>query len=70
MNRSISRKDLVDYVSLFYKPARMVLAGAGGVEHDELVKLANQHFETIPPANMDHPLAREIQIKPCRFTGE
>lgn len=67
--QSISRKDLVDYVSLFYKPARMVLAGAGGVEHDELVKLANQHFETIPPANMDHPLAREIQIKPCRFTG-
>lgn len=67
--RSISRKDLVDYVSLFYKPARMVLAGAGGVSHDELVKLGEKHFGNVPPANMDHPLARQTELVPCRYTG-
>lgn len=67
--RSISRKDLVDYVSLFYKPARMVLAGAGGVSHDELVRLGEQHFGNVPPANMDHPLARQTALLPCRYTG-
>lgn len=60
---------MVDYASLFYKPARMILAGAGGVDHDELVKLGNQHFGNVPPANMDHPVARQMKISPCRFTG-
>lgn len=67
--QSIKRKDLVDYSGLFYKPARMVLAGAGGVDHDELVKLAKQHFDTIAPASMDHPLARQMKVTPCRYTG-
>lgn len=67
--RSIARKDLVDYVSLFYKPARMVLAGAGGVNHDELVKLAEQHFN-VPPASTDHPLIDTLNVKPCRYTGK
>ncbi|KAK7604965.1 hypothetical protein V9T40_006151 [Parthenolecanium corni] len=67
--KSISRKDLVDYVSLFYKPARMVLAGAGGVNHDELVKLGEKHFGSVPAANMDHPLARQMELTPCRYTG-
>lgn len=66
--RSITRKDLSDYVSLFYKPARMVLAGAGGVDHDELVKLAEQHFG-VPPADTNHPLLETLNVKPCRFTG-
>lgn len=60
---------MVDYTSLFYKPARMILSGAGGVDHDELVKLAKQHFEPIPPADMDHPLARTVRLTPCRYTG-
>ena len=28
--KSISRQDLIDYISGHYKPPRMVLAGAGG----------------------------------------
>lgn len=66
--KSITRKDLMDYVSLFYKPARMVLAGAGGVDHDELVKLAEQHFNA-PAADTNHPLLDSLNLKPCRFTG-
>lgn len=46
----------------------MILCGAGGVNHDELVKLGNQYLN-LPPANMDHPLARQLEVKPCRYTG-
>ncbi|KAJ3192779.1 55 kDa erythrocyte membrane protein, partial [Irineochytrium annulatum] len=53
--QSITRKDLVEYVSNNYTPDRMVLSAAGGLNHDELVRLAEHHFghlkpPTAPPA--------------------
>lgn len=43
----------------------MVLAAAGGVNHDELVKLAEQHFGGLSSDNNT-----EVQsLQPCRFTG-
>ncbi|KAJ8686290.1 hypothetical protein QAD02_022084 [Eretmocerus hayati] len=42
--KSISKKDLVSYVKNNYGPPRFVLAGAGGVDHNQLVQLAEQHF--------------------------
>uniref|UniRef100_A0A2K6UW79 Mitochondrial-processing peptidase subunit beta n=1 Tax=Saimiri boliviensis boliviensis TaxID=39432 RepID=A0A2K6UW79_SAIBB len=42
--KSISRKDLVDYITTHYKGPRIVLAAAGGVSHDELLDLAKLHF--------------------------
>ena len=43
----------------------MVMAGAGGVNHEELCKLTNEHFGGI---NNDYP--HEIPLEtPCRFTG-
>lgn len=42
--KSIQRQDLVNYVNDHYKGSRIVLAGAGGVEHEKLVKLAEQHL--------------------------
>eukprot|EP00842_Homolaphlyctis_polyrhiza_P002682 jgi/Hompol1/3414/HPOL_003232-RA len=45
--KSITRQDLVDYISENYKPNRMVLAAAGGVDHDALVKLAEKHFSSL-----------------------
>ncbi|TPX51634.1 hypothetical protein SeMB42_g00115 [Synchytrium endobioticum] len=42
--KSITRNDLVDYITTNYTPDRMVLAAAGGVDHDALVKLAEKHF--------------------------
>ena len=40
--RSISKKDLEDYIKENYTPEKMVLVAAGGVEHEQLVKLAEQ----------------------------
>jgi processing peptidase subunit beta len=45
---SIQRTDLVDYIKTNYTADRMVLVGAGGVPHDQLVKLAEQHFGSLP----------------------
>lgn len=62
--KSISRDDLQDYIKTHYKAPRVVLAGAGGVDHNELVKLAETHFQKLD--NQDGPIP---EIKPCRFTG-
>lgn len=43
----------------------MVLAAAGGVNHDELVKLAEKHFGSL---KSDTNVEAE-QLKPCRYTG-
>lgn len=40
----ITRKELTNYIKTNYKADRMVLAGAGAVEHDELVQLAQKYF--------------------------
>ncbi|CAN7941688.1 unnamed protein product [Ixodes pacificus] len=64
--KSIQRQDLVDYISLHYKGPRIVLAGAGGVNHDELVKLASQHFGSI---KTDYDAKVPPLNQPCRFTG-
>lgn len=63
--KSITSKDLRDYINTHYKAPRMVLAAAGGVNHDELVKLAEQHFGSL---KADTNAAAQ-QLKPCRFTG-
>ncbi|EMG46865.1 Mitochondrial processing peptidase beta subunit [Candida maltosa Xu316] len=43
----INRQNLVDYITTNYKGDRMVLVGAGCVEHDELVKLGEKYFGNI-----------------------
>lgn len=43
----------------------MVLAAAGGVNHDELVKLAQQQFGSL---KADTNVGAQ-ELKPCRFTG-
>jgi len=42
--RSLKRADLQSYIDSHYKPHRMVLVGAGDIEHGELVKLGEKHF--------------------------
>ena len=45
----------------------MVLVGAGGVPHDELVKLAEKHFSTLaaaPPTEYARLVAEEQKKKP------
>ncbi|KAG7201205.1 hypothetical protein KM043_003992 [Ampulex compressa] len=64
--KSITRNDLVSYVKTHYGPPRFVLAGAGGVNHEQLVQLAEKHF-----GQMQGPIYEEIPplLVPCRYTG-
>ncbi|KAL2039272.1 hypothetical protein N7G274_007940 [Stereocaulon virgatum] len=45
---SIQRNDLVGYIKKNYTADRMVLVGAGGVPHQQLVDLAEKHFSNLP----------------------
>jgi len=53
---SIKRDDLASYIKTNYTADRMVLVGAGGVEHEELVKLAEKHFSSLPVSQNPFPL--------------
>ncbi|XP_078047787.1 ubiquinol-cytochrome c reductase core protein 1 [Augochlora pura] len=64
--KSITRKDLLDYVRTFYGPPRFVLAGAGGVAHDALVELADKHFGKMTGPHYDEIPRLDV---PCRYTG-
>jgi processing peptidase subunit beta len=65
--QSIQRDDLVNYIKTNYTADRMVLVGAGGVTHDQLVKLAEQHFGSLPnqpPTSAASAVAAEQKRKP------
>jgi len=55
---SINRDDLASYIKTNYTADRMVLVGAGGVSHNELVDLANKHFSKLPVSPNPIPLGR------------
>lgn len=63
---SLKRKELKEYVDIFYRPSRLVLAGAGGVDHQELVDLAKTLFKNPKNLNME---AEVPHYSKCRFTG-
>lgn len=63
--KSISRRDLSEYIGDHYKGPRIVLAAAGGVNHTQLVELADKHF-----GNLSATYEGAIPNLPhCRFTG-
>ncbi|XP_035789566.1 mitochondrial-processing peptidase subunit beta-like [Anopheles albimanus] len=62
--QSIGKADLQAYISTHYKAPRIVLAASGGVQHAELVKLAEQHLGKISST-----VDGGAQLAPCRFTG-
>ncbi|KAJ3388444.1 mitochondrial processing peptidase beta subunit [Lobulomyces angularis] len=61
--KSLQQEDLLSYVKNNYTSERMVLAAAGGVDHDHLVKLAEQHFGSLRPGS-----ARP-KVPKANFTG-
>lgn len=61
---SLSKKDMERYISMHYTPDRMVLAGAGGVDHNQLAELAQKHFKPSNQATGDVAFA-----PPARYTG-
>ena len=64
--RSLTRTDLVDYIQQHYTAPRMVIAGAGAVNHEELCGLASQHFGSLPTAPKN---GVEVAMEPAVFTG-
>jgi processing peptidase subunit beta len=64
--RSLSKGDLSDYINTHYTAPRMVISGAGAIDHTELCNLAGEHFGELPAA----PKAGvEIAMDPAVFTG-
>jgi len=63
--RKISKPDLQTYINDHYKGPRMVIAAAGGVDHDQLVKLTDKYFGKL---SCNYP--NEVPLlPPTRFTG-
>ncbi|KAH8813237.1 mitochondrial processing peptidase beta subunit mitochondrial precursor [Xylogone sp. PMI_703] len=56
--QSIQREDLVDYIKTNYTADRMVLVGAGGIPHAQLVELAQKHFSKLPTASSTAAIAK------------
>ena len=65
---SIQRSDLETYIKTNYTADRMVLVGTGGVDHGELVKLAEKHFSSLPVSANPIPLGRQAHPK-TSFVG-
>ncbi|KAJ1903698.1 Mitochondrial-processing peptidase subunit beta [Coemansia sp. IMI 209127] len=65
---SITKADLEQYISRNYTADRMVLVGAGGVKHDDLVKLAEKHFGSLKTSEQPVALATR-KDQPPRFWG-
>jgi len=59
---SLTKADLQSYISNHYSTDRMVLAGAGGVNHEELAALADKHFKKTVSNEVGFP-------EYCRYTG-
>lgn len=65
--QSISRNDLESYIKTNYTADRMVLVGAGGVPHAQLVELAEKYFSDLPahnPNQQANASQRGIKSKP------
>ena len=56
--KTIQQGDLQKYISTNYKGDRMVLVGAGCVDHDELVRLALENFGHVPISDKPTPLGQ------------
>jgi processing peptidase subunit beta len=62
--RNLTRNDLVDYIKTHYTADRFVIAGAGAVDHKQLVDLTEKHFGSLPKGS---GAARSFE--PALFTG-
>uniref|UniRef100_A0A7S2V5V4 Mitochondrial-processing peptidase subunit beta n=1 Tax=Fibrocapsa japonica TaxID=94617 RepID=A0A7S2V5V4_9STRA len=72
--RGLSREDLLGYIQTHYTAPRMVVAGAGALEHQELVDMAEHFFSGLPTAadqQNSHYASTDLLIldDPAVFTG-
>lgn len=64
--RSLQSQDIQNYLKTHYVAPRMVVAGAGDIEHSELVKIAEKLFGNVPSSP---PTGHKIVKEPALFTG-
>mmetsp|Transcript_35140 Transcript_35140/g.53914 ORF Transcript_35140/g.53914 Transcript_35140/m.53914 type:complete len:366 (-) Transcript_35140:1110-2207(-) len=64
--RSLSKTDLVDYIKTHYTAPRMVVAGAGAIDHGEFCNMAGEHFGSLSTAPAS---GVEVAMDPAVFTG-
>jgi len=64
--KSLTRDDLAEYINTHYTAPRMVIAGAGAVDHTQLTDLASKHFGGLPTAPKDGLVVPEDSNQ---FTG-
>ncbi len=55
--RAFGRSDLSGFIGRHYTPGRMILSAAGDVEHDRIMRLAEQLFGDMAPAGTANPQA-------------
>jgi len=60
--RAFSRADLAGFVAEHYRPERMILAAAGAIDHDEIMKLAEANFGSLEPGGAP-------RMQPAGFVG-
>ncbi|KAH7445168.1 hypothetical protein KP509_02G110100 [Ceratopteris richardii] len=65
--KSITKENIQEYISTHYTPSRMVLAGAGALEHQEVVELAGKLFSNL--SSNPATAAQFIEKEPAVFTG-
>lgn len=63
--RSMKRQLLQDYITTHYTAPRMVVCGAGALEHDHLVDMADKTFGDLPR----HPPAGAVVTVRCCHYG-
>lgn len=61
---SITKRHLQDYIDTHYKSSRIVLAAAGGVDHNDLVSLAQKNL-----SKLDNRIGITPALSSCHFTG-
>jgi processing peptidase subunit beta len=64
--RSLTRDDLANYIRTHYTSNRFVIAGAGAVDHKQLVELTDKYFGNLPKTPKD---GVSLKFDPAIFTG-
>lgn len=62
--RALTRSDLKNYIATHYTSPRMVVAGAGAVEHQELVRLSQKYFKDLPLTPLGGPPSSSSSSSP------
>lgn len=68
--KAIQRQDLKDYISKNYSGDRMVLVGAGAVNHNELVEYAKQYFGHLRKSENPIPLGSPRGPLPVFYSSQ